>query len=198
MGYNANNVVVALANIYVAPWDPDVPAVLPVDTVGTGVEWPNTGGGVTPWVHLGFTDQGWKLKLSTKTSEINVEEQSSPIDILADGKTMTVSGTLSEASLQHARWSYGGGTITTQAPGVGVIGKQTLSLQDKLEKWAIGLDTVNVHGFWRRILLPKCVITSDVEVTFRRAAQQQMFPFEATSISDISEIDYVDMTAAAS
>jgi hypothetical protein len=197
MGYNPQNVVVALANVYIAPYDPDEPAVLPVDTVATGVEWPSTGTGVTPWVHLGFTDQGWKLKLSTKTSEIMVEEQSSPVDILADGKTMTVSGTMSESSLQHARWSYGGGTITTVAAGALQIGKQTLSLQDKLEKWAIGLDTVNAAGYWRRILLPKCIITSDVEVAFRRAAQQQMFPFEATSISDISEIDYVDMTGPA-
>lgn len=184
----------ALANVYIAPWDSETAAELPADTVMAGTEWPNT---TTPWVHLGFTDQGWKLKLSTKTTEINVEEQSTPVDILADGKSMTVSGTMSEASLQHARWAYGGGTITTVAAGASQIGKETLSLQDKLEKWALGLDTVNQYGFFRRVLLPKCVIASDVEVSYRRAAQQQMYPFEATSISDISEIDYVDMTAEA-
>jgi hypothetical protein len=197
MGYNPANVVVALANVYIAPYVSDTPAVLPVDTVMAGTEWPSTGTGITPWVHVGFTDQGWKLKLSTKTSEITVEEQSTPVKILADGKTMTVSGTLAESTLQHARWSYGGGTITTTAAATGTIGKASLSLQDKLEEWAIGLDTTNKFGFWRRMLLPKCVITSDVEVAFRRAAAEQMYPFEAVSISDISTIGYVEMTAVA-
>lgn len=187
-----NNVVVALAAVWIQPWIDGSPASLPADTVMYQQPWGD------PWAHLGGTDQGWKQKIATKTSEITIEEQSTPVDILADGKTMTITGSLAEDTLQHMLWAYGGGTLTTVAPGVGQIGKQTLALQDKLEKWALGLETVNKYGFFRRILIPKCVIATDVEVAYRRAADKRMYAFEANSICPISDVDIVEMTAAAS
>lgn len=191
MGVNPNNVVVGLAAVWIQPWVDGAPAALPLDSVMYGGAW----GGA--WTHIGATDQGWKLKIATKTADITIEEQSTPVDILADGKTMTVSGSLAEDTLQHALWAYGGGTLTTVAAGVGQVGKQTLSLQDKLEKWAVGLETINKYGFYRRFLIPKMVIASDVETAFRRAAEKRMYSFEANSICPIEDVDIVDMTAPA-
>lgn len=186
-----NNVVVALAAVWIQPWIDGSPASLPADTVMYQQPWGD------PWAHLGGTDQGWKQKIATKTSEITIEEQSTPVDILADGKTLTVAGALAEDTLQHALWAYGGGTLTIVAPGTTQIGKTTLSLQDNLDKWAIGLETINRYGFFRRILIPKAVIAEDVETSFRRAADKRMYPLTASSICPISEIEIVDMTAAA-
>lgn len=191
MGVNPNNVVVGLAAVWIQPWIDGSPAVLPADSLMYGADW--TG----PWAHVGATDQGWKLKIATKTADITIEEQSTPVDILADGKTLTVSGSLAEDTLQHTLWAYGGGTLTTVAAGVGQVGKQTLSLQDKLEKWAVGLETVNKYGFYRRFLIPKMVIASDVETAYRRAAEKRMYSFEANSICPIEDVEIVDMTAAA-
>lgn len=191
MGVNPNNVVVGLAAVWIQPWLADTPAVLPADSLMYGADW------VSPWGHLGATDQGWKLKIATKTADITIEEQSTPVDILADGKTLTVSGSLAEDTLQHMLWAYGGGTLTTVAAGASQVGKQTLSLQDKLEKWAIGVETVNKFGFYRRFLIPKMVIASDVETSYRRAAEKRMYNFEANSICPIEDVEIVDMTAPA-
>lgn len=192
-GVNPNNVVVGLAAAWIQPWVDGTPAVLPAETILYKGDW--SVGGTIPWAHMGGTDQGWKLTVSTKTSEITIEEQSTPVDILADGKTLTVAGALAEDDLQHALWAYGGGTLTLTAPGASQIGKTTLSLQDNLDKWALGLETVNRQGFFRRILIPKCVIAEDVETSYRRAADKRMYPLTASSICPISDIEIVDMTA---
>lgn len=190
-GVNPNNVVVGLAAVWIQPWVSGTPAVLPDDDVLYGAAWDS------PWAHLGGTDQGWKLKIATKTADITIEEQSTPVDILADGKTLTVSGALAEDTLQHMLWAYGGGTLTTVAAGASQVGKQTLSLQDKLEKWALGVETINKFGFYRRFLIPKVVIASDVEASYRRAADKRMYSFEANSICPIEDVEIVDMTAVA-
>lgn len=191
MGVNPNNVVVGLASVWIQPWVDGTPAALPDDDVLYGADWE------APWVHLGGTDQGWKLKIATKTADITIEEQSTPVDILADGKTMTVSGDLAEDTLQHALWAYGGGTLTTVVAGPTQVGKTTLSLQDKLEKWALGLETINKYGFYRRFLIPKVVIADDVETSYRRAADKRMYQFTANSICPIEDVEIVDMTAVA-
>ncbi|AWY07423.1 major tail protein [Streptomyces phage Bogota] len=190
-GVNPNNVVVGLAAVWIQPWVSGTPAALPDDDVLYGAAWSS------PWAHLGGTDQGWKLKIATKTADITIEEQSTPVDILADGKTLTVSGALAEDTLQHMLWAYGGGTLTTVAAGASQVGKQTLSLQDKLEKWALGVETINKFGFYRRFLIPKVVIASDVEASYRRAADKRMYSFEANSICPIEDVEIVDMTAVA-
>lgn len=191
MPVNPNNVVVALAAAYIMPWDPDSPPVLPDDDAPLGTDWDD------PWVHMGGTDQGWKLTVSTKTSEITIEEQATPVDILADGKTVTVGGSLAEDTLQHSLWAYGGGLLTVVAPGVSTVGKTTLTLTDDLEKWALGLETKNMFGMPRRILIPKNVIAEDVETSYRRAADKRMYPLTANSICPVSEMVFVDITAPA-
>lgn len=190
-GINPNNVVVGLAAVWIQPWVEGTPAALPDDDVMYGEAWDS------PWGHLGATDQGWKLKIATKTADITIEEQSTPVDILADGKTLTVTGALAEDTLQHMLWAYGGGELTTVAAGAAQVGKQTLSLRDKLDKWALGVETINKFGFYRRFLIPKVVIASDVEAAFRRAADKRMYNFEASSICPIEDIEIVDMTAVA-
>lgn len=194
-GINPNNVVVSLASTWIQPWVPETPAALPADTIAYKGDW--SVGGTIPWAHLGATDQGWKMKLATKTADITIEEQSTPVDMQSDGKTLTITGTLAEDTLQHMLWAYGGGTLSVVAAGASQIGKETLSLQDNLEKWALGLETKNKFGFWRRILIPKVVIASDVENNFRRAAEKRMYSFEATSICPIEDVEIVDMVAEA-
>lgn len=189
MGYNPNNVKVGEATVFIQPWIEGTPAELPDDTVALGTSW----GGA--WADLGATDQGFRVKVSTKTAEINIEEQSTPVDILADGKSITVSGTLAEDTMQVMRWAYGGGELTVVAAGASQIGKTELTLQDDLEKWAIGVEVKNKEGFFRRILIPKVIITSDVETAYRRAAEKRMYPFEAVSICAPEEIVIRNMTA---
>lgn len=193
MGYDPNNVVVGVASAFIQPWSAAVPAVLPPETILYQGDWTN--GGLLPWADLGATNQGWTLSIQTKSNDIRIEEQSTPVDMVADTKMISVSGELSEDTLQHMLWAYGGGTITTVAPGPAQIGKQTLTLKDSLDKWALGVETINEYGFFRRILLPKCVVTSSPQTKHRRAAEQRLYSFTAQTIAPVSQVQIVNMTA---
>lgn len=190
-GINAKNVVVGIASAWIQPYDAALPAALPEVTLPKGADW---GGN---WNNLGATDQGWKLRIGTSTKTINIEEQSTPVLVLADGHTYRVTGDLAEDTLQTARWVYGGGSLVTTAAATGTPGYEVLTLQDNLESWAIGLETVNVKGFWRRYLIPAGVIGADVETSFRRANEKRMYSFDFEGICAPSEVQIQNMIAAA-
>lgn len=188
---NAKNVVVGIANAWIQPYDPNVPAALPAVTMARGSDW---GGN---WQNLGATDQGWKLSIGTSTKSITIEEQSTPALVLADSHTYQVVGDLAEDTLDHARWAYGGGTLVTTAAATGVPGYQTLTLQDNLDSWAIGLETISVNGFWRRYLLPKGVIGTNVDTSFRRANEKRMYSFQFEGTCAPTAVVIQEMVSAA-
>jgi hypothetical protein len=195
MGYNPNNVTVGLATAFIQPWSVSSPAVLPPDSLALNGDW--TVSGTLPWEDLGATDQGWALNIQTKSNDIRIEEQDTPVDVVAESKMVTVTGTLAEDTLKHMMWAYGGGTITTVAAGPGVVGKKVLTLQTALSKWALGVETINLYGLPRRLLLPKCVISSSPQTKFRRAAEKRMYDFSAQTIIPVNEMVIVEITAPA-
>jgi hypothetical protein len=188
---NPKNVVVGVASAWLQPYDPNIAAALPAVTVSRGADW---GGN---WQNLGATDQGWKLSIGTSTKSITIEEQSTPALVLADSHTYQITGDLAEDTLDHARWAYGGGTLTTTAAATGVPGYQTLTLQDNLDFWAIGLETISVKGFWRRYLIPYGVIGTTVDTSFRRANDKRMYSFQFEGTCSPSQVVIQEMVAAA-
>jgi hypothetical protein len=188
---NPKNVVVGIASAWIQPYDPNVPAALPAVTVAKGADW---GGN---WQNLGATDQGWKLTIGTSTKTITIEEQSTPVKVIADSHSYQVAGDLAEDTLQHALWAYGGGTLVTTAAATGVPGYQTLSLQDDLSQWAIGLETVNVQGYWRRYLIPQGNVGTNVDTSFRRSNEKRMYGFQFEGTCAPSQVVIQEMVAAA-
>lgn len=188
---NPKNVIVGVASAWIQPYDPAVPAALPAVTIAKGADW---GGN---WQNLGATDQGWKLTVGTSTKSITIEEQSTPALVMADNHTYQVSGDMAEDTLQHALWAYGGGSLVTTAAATGIPGYQTLSLQDSLNSWAIGLETVNVMGFWRRYLLPQGVVGTNVDTSFRRSNEKRMYSFQFEGTCAPSSVVIQEMIAAA-
>lgn len=191
---NVNNVVVGIATAFIQPWSATVPAVLPPEnSIDLGGDWTN--GGALAWSDMGVTDQGWTLSAAVKANDITVEEQATPVLVLADSKSVTISGTLAEDTIKSMLWAYGGGTLTTVAPGTTQIGKTTLNLQTALSTWAMGLETVNEYGFFRRILLPKGNVTSSPQTKFRRSAEKRMYDFTFTTTCPVEQIQIVEKTA---
>lgn len=188
---NPRNVKVGVASAWIQPYDPNIPAVLPADTVPLGGDW---GGN---WQNLGATIQGWSLTIGTSTDSIMIEEQSTPVLLLTKAHSYKVIGDMTEDTLQHARWAYGGGTLTTIAAGVGTPGVEVLTLQDNLNYWAVGLETENLQGFWRRYLVPITVVGSNVQTKFRRSAEARTYNFEADAICAPSQVVIRNMIAAA-
>jgi hypothetical protein len=189
MTVTVGNVIVGLAQLYVAPYGASgEPA--PADTVAKGAPW---GGN---WVAMGGTSQGVAITMAPKTVDITIEEQMTPADVVIDTMDISVKVTLSEDVIASMQLAYGGGgVITTQAATGTLIGKTTLTLADSLANLSVGFEATNSFGYWRRVYIPKIVSVASVETSYRRAKAQRMYPVTLRAICDPSLIDVVDQTA---
>lgn len=191
--YNADNVVVGHAMLMLAPWVKGSVEPLPADatplfTPGDAA-WAN-------WVSAGATNEGFKVNVETSTTQITIEEQSTPVGETVESKAIGIEAVLAEATMESMRYSWGGSDITATPAGVGTYGKEVMTLVDDIEYYTVVLETRNFNGFARRLYVPKVSITGSGEVSFRRAADKQMFPVRAASLCKPTEIQVVDLTAA--
>lgn len=192
--YNADNVVVGHAMLMLTPWvkgavepivDDDTPLFDPDDA-----EW-------AEWVSVGATNEGFKVNVETSVTQITIEEQSTPVGETVESKAIGIEALLAESTLESIRYSWGGSDITVAAAASGVPGTKKMTLTDDIEYYTACLETRNFNGFARRIYVPKVSITGSGEVSFRRAADKQMFPVRVASLCKPTDIQIVDITAAA-
>jgi hypothetical protein len=187
MPVDRTNVLVGISNLYTAPEGTPFPA----DTVAFGTAW------TAPWAHVGATEEGVNLVAETDTEDIRIEEQATPVIVGASEKNVGFETVLSEDTLETIKLVMGGGSIVTQAAGVGTIGKSTLTLTDDIERLAVGLEGKNKQGFFRRIFVPSAVAIADVEAQYRRAEDARRYGVELRAICALSEITIVSKTANA-
>lgn len=190
--YNADNVVVGNAMLMLTPWvkdavetpvDDDTPIFTPDDTA-----WAD-------WVSAGATNEGFKVNVETSTTQITIEEQSTPVGETVESKAIGIEAVLAEATIDSMKYAWGGGIITTTAAGAGVWGKKSMVISDEPQYYTATLESRNFNGFARRLYIPKASMTGSGEVSFRRAADKQMFPIRLASLCKPSDIEVVDLTA---
>jgi hypothetical protein len=187
MAVNTANVLVGQAALYTAP----VGTIYPLDTLAPGVPW------LTPWVHVGATEEGVGFAVGSDTADIRIEEQATPVMVVMNSRNIRVIVSLSEDTVETMKLAYGGGTIVTQAAGVGVIGKKTLTLSDELETLAAGFEGRSPAGLFRRVIIPRIISVADVTTTYRRATNNRAYSIELRAICAASEIRVCDQTAVA-
>ena len=194
--YDANNVVVGHAMLMLSPWaaaDPildlsdfdEVPLFTPDDAA-----WAD-------YVSAGATNEGFKVNVETSTTQITIEEQSTPVGETVESKAIGIEAVLAESTLEAMRYSWGGGDITVVAAASGTPGKESMNLVDDIQYYVAVLETRNFNGLARRLGVPKVSITGSGEVSFRRAADKQMFPIRAASLCKPTDIQIVDIVAPA-
>lgn len=192
--YNADNVVVGHAMLMLTPWikgsvapivADDTPLFTPDDA-----EWDD-------WLSVGATNEGFKVNVETSVTQITIEEQSTPVGETVESKAIGIEAALAESTMESIRYSWGGGDITVAAAASGIPGTKKMSLTDDIEYYTAILETRNFNGFARRIYVPKTSVTGSGEVSFRRAADKQMFPVRVASLCKPTDIQIVDITAAA-
>lgn len=192
--YNADNVVVGHAMFMITPWikgavepmvDDDIPLFDPDNTA-----WDN-------WLSMGATNEGFKVNVETSTTQITIEEQSTPVGETVESKAIGIEAVLAEATMESMKYSWGGGAITTTPAASAQVGKKEMSLNDDVNYYTGCLETKNFNGFARRLYVPKGSITGSGEVSFRRAADKQMFPIRFASLCKPTDIDVLDVTEAA-
>lgn len=174
-------VLVGQAVMYTAP----VGTAAPLDTLATGADW------LSPWTHIGATEEGVSLAVGTDTVDIRIEEKLSPVYRLISASNIRVLTGLSQDTLASMKLAYGGGTITTTA-GV----KETLTLSPILEQIAVGFEAKGANGFARRLIVPKVVSVADITTPYRRTANNRAYGLELYSLSEREEISIVQKLSA--
>ncbi len=190
--YNADNVVVGHAMLMLTPWVKDAVEALPADD--TPLFTPNDAAW-TDWVSAGATNEGFKVNVETSTTQITIEEQSTPVGETVESKAIGIEAVLAESTLEAMKYSWGGSDIVATAAGAGVWGKEVMSLIDDIQYFTAVLESRNFNGFARRLYVPNVSITGSGEVSFRRAADKQMFPIRAASLCKPTDIQVVDLLA---
>lgn len=181
------NVLVGYAKMWTGPKD----TVRPPDTLAEGADW------ASPWTYIGGTEEGVALLSSSEQTEIRIEEQDTAVRLVPNQRNTRVRAVLSEATLENLKLALGGGAITTVAAASGQPGMKVYTFSDALDELAVGFEGVNPLGFFRRLYIPSVISVADLETRWRRAANNQSFPFEARAVCSSSQIAIRDKTAAA-
>lgn len=192
--YDVNNVVVGNANLYYKAWNATTPATLVPDNTAifTSTTWETAG-----WTVAGATNEGFKVNFEKSTTQIMIEEQSTPVQETIESANVGIEAELAEATIENMKLAWNGSAITTVAAASGVPGTKKMTLTDTVQYWAVALETKNLNGFARRILVPKMTAVGSGETVFRRAAEKQMHPMRWSMMCKPTDVQVVDITAAA-
>lgn len=175
MAINTSNVIVGAATLYTAPAN----TALPADSVVYGGAWP------AGWTDVGATEEGVSQIVGTDTSDINIEEQATPVSVMVTRRNVRVQVALAEDVLENIKLAWGGGTLTTV---VGPPATKTLVLSDTLATFAIAFEALNSYGFFRRFYVPVVMSTADVTTRYRRAAAERSYAVEFRAICASNQI----------
>lgn len=176
-------------------WTANFGTALPSDAnLGDSAQWQ-----LSNWSYAGATDQGVTLTFNPSMSNLQIEEQVTPIASLVSTATYQATLSMAEETINNINLAYGaGGTITTTAPNVGTNqpGKQVLTLSSNFKSLACAILGSNQQGYPRVFYIPKINSAGQVQTAFRRAADKRMYPVTLNALCDLTQIQVIDITAA--
>lgn len=181
--YVRKNVIRGQAQIWTRPQDDT--ATLPSNQLALGGDWAVPATGNALWTSIGASESGATMRFSRSTNDITIEEQLNPVDIATTGVDPRIEVTLSEDTLETMKLAYGGGTITTVAPGSGTVGYRELTIAEDIEHLTLGLEGMNTKNQWRRVLWLDVLSVADVETSYRRAETQRLYAVSFRLVSPI-------------
>lgn len=176
------------ATLYLAP----VGTAMPADTVNMGTSWAV---GIPAWTPIGSTDDGVHYGSNPTTNDLSIEESPIPAAVLIESMDFPVSCIFAEDVLANVRYAAGVGTITTQAAGIGAVGKSTLTFGSVPLQFALGIEHMNPYGHWTRVSVPNVMSVNQWTVDNRRAAGKRVYAAQFRAVCLPSQITRVDKTA---
>lgn len=192
--YDPDNVQVGNAVLMLTPWILGSVAPIPADTVPLFTP---ADTGWADWVSAGATNEGFKMNVDVSTTQITIEEQSTPVDERQESKTLGLEAELAEDTLINVKYAWGGSAVTITAPASGTPGTSKMVLADDVAYWTYCLEMRNKFGLARRVYVPKASMIGSGETSFRRASDKRMYPVRLTTLCKPGDIQIVDITAPA-
>jgi hypothetical protein len=165
MALNIKNLLSGVARFYIgAAANATTPDVMPLDSIGMGVTWGGT------WADVGYTQDGVRVMINQTYNAITADQQLNPVLHIRTAVEEQIQTTLIESTLDNIKFITGRGTIaTTAASGTPARGNRelTLAASNALQYVALGFEgqaPPNDKALPRRIMLPLCLATGNVEV----------------------------------
>jgi hypothetical protein len=150
------------------------------------------------WNYIGATDQGIRATFNPRTVNITIEEQPIPVAVLVDTADLTLTTSIAEETLTNINMAYGNsGTIAVTAPGAGQPGKSVLTLSTNFAQIAAAVIGRNQFGFARVMYIPIMMSAGQVQTDWRRSQAKRMWPLTLNSVTPLSTMQFIDLTAAA-
>ncbi|HEY2638956.1 MAG TPA: hypothetical protein VGI66_03605 [Streptosporangiaceae bacterium] len=188
--FTTTNVLYGTGILFTAVVGTSVPSD---QNLGVGSAWTGLG-----WAYVGATEAGVILTFNPTIQNIMIEEQPTPVGVAVSTVDLSVTTTMSEETLSNVNLAWGnGGTIAVTPPGAGQPGKSVLTLSTNFATVACALVGKNQLGFARVVSIPTVVSAGQVQTSFRRAAQQRLYPLTLTAICPYTSITWTDLTAIA-
>jgi hypothetical protein len=176
-------------------WTATFGTALPADVnLGDSTQWQ-----LSNWSYVGATDQGVSLTFNPSMSNLQIEEQVTPIASLVSTATYQVTLSMAEETINNINLAYGnGGTITQTAANIGTNqpAKSVLALSSNFKTLACAVLGANSLGYPRVFYIPKVNSAGQVQTAFRRAADKRMYPVTLNTLCDLSQIQIIDITGA--
>lgn len=169
-------------------------ASLPSDqNLGVGSAWVSAG-----WSYVGATDAGVTLTWNPTTVDISIEEQPTPVAVVTSNATAQIAFDFNEETLANVALAYGNAATTAvTAAGASQPGKSVLSLSTNFAPLSVAILGKNKLGFARVFYVPSVMSAGQVATSYRRAANQRMYPCTLSAICPFADITWNDLTSTA-
>jgi hypothetical protein len=144
------NVISGPATLYIAPDGTTIPTL-----TGNASDF-------AAFSQPGYTDKGIEFDYASTDKEIDVDELTSPVDVLITGEKLTVSVSLAETTLQNLYFAISGGTLTT-ATRLDIGGKIRPS------RFVMGImGPAPSTNLTRQIVIYRCISKGTVKLHYQR------------------------------
>jgi len=189
--YNANNVIVGQAAVFVGPAGTALPAL-----AGWNVADPFDANffANSNLVPIGATDQGWQLGFNKSTQVIQIEEQSTPVGTTITTQSVQISASSAEDVANSIALAVNG-TKTVTANTANTGGFTEVNPTDTVLYYAAAMVTTNPAGFGRIVYAPKFTSLDNATWNARRAAEKRMWPLQFSTVCKPSEIRIIEFTS---
>jgi hypothetical protein len=170
------------ANIFIAPadiWIAPVGSALPGDDVAFSA----------PWAKLGWLKEGVEIVLGKDIYEVVPDQFTAPVLVQVTGTTLIFRASVDEIMLTNMPALYGLGSVTTQAPGPGQIGKDTFKVAAAVAspaERAVAVEGLDHRGFYMRASMWRGVSTVELSLAMRKG-EEMAIPVEFKALLQASE-----------
>ena len=156
------------------------------------------------WQPIGATDAGWSFVSNKTTTEINIEEQSTPVMTTITTQTLSIQGDMAEDvsntlaiaynmnTNPHAQINPSAGPTPPATPGS--PGWTTLNPTDTVLLHSVALVMQNNFGYPRWLYIPVATCLANATAAFKRASAKRMYTVDFTSICPIGQIAMYNFT----